>query len=150
MPTPIFLTVFEHGVGAPSASGQLGLWDVTVTAGITAVITPVNSGTYACEVTQSATNRNSGWNFSAADRLVARFYVRFASLPAATVVIAHTIASAGNALLFRFNQSTGKFNVVFGGVGSTDGGVTVATDTWYRIDLNILFNAATRTCDWQV
>ena len=149
MPTPVSLTGFEHGV-APVA-GQTGLYDdFNTPAAITIVTSPVNSGTYALQIAAAGLTTWARWTFTAADQVVARFYVRFAALPAATVGLAHIVVSAGNVLLFRFNQATGKFNVIWNTVDSRDSAVTVAIDTWYRIDLKILVNAATRTCDWQV
>src|SRR3990172_8243481 len=151
-PTPIFLTGFEHGVPVPSASGNLGLYDLTATDSITIVTTPVHSGTYALQIAQTASTRTVAWNISTANRIVWRFYVRFpSSLPAATVVIAHIIVTAGLALWVRFNQATTKFNLIWGGTtDSQDSAATIAADTWYRIDLDINVNAAPRTADWQV
>ena len=152
MPTPILLTGFEHGVAPPSASGALGLYDLTVTDSITIVTSPVNSGVYALQIAQTASTRNAAWNFAAQDRIIWRFYVRFpTSLPAATVQIAHIIVTAGKALQVRFNQATGKLNLIWGGTtDSQDSVASVSADTWYRIDLDININAATRTADWQM
>ena len=153
MPTSLVLTGFEHGVTPIAGEAIAGaLYDTVQTAAAISIVTsPVHSGTYAMQITATGLTTRTGWNFVASDRVISRFYVYFpTSLPAATVGLAHVLTTAGSLLLFRYNQATGKFNTIWGAVGSQDSTMTVAVDTWYQIDLEAIVNAATRTCDWQI
>lgn len=155
MLTPIFFTGFEHGVGPPSASGSVGLYDLTNTDSITIVTSPaaaIHSGTRALQISQTATTRTTGWNFTATNEIILRFYVYLPStLPSASVMLMHNVVSTGKAWNFRYNQTTGKFQMIWGGTtGAQDSTMTVAPDTLYRVECKVVVNAATRTCDWRI
>src|SRR3990172_2005240 len=111
-PPPIFLTGFEDGV--PPHNGPANfLYDDAVTPGAMSIVTtPVHSGTYALQIAAAGLTTRTGWNFSSGE-IIARFYIRFSSLPAATVGLAHVLTTSGTLLLFRYNQATGKFNVIW-------------------------------------
>src|SRR3972149_6825102 len=145
MPTPVFLTGFEHGA-LPFAGGTTALYDTTGAANLSIVTTPVNSGTYALRIATTAAIGVAGWTVTG-DRLVGRLYIYFpTALPAATVGLA-LILDAGSAVAWRlrFNQATTKFQMAWDATNPQDSAATIAADTWYRIDFDVLLNAATRT-----
>jgi hypothetical protein len=149
MPTPTFIDGAEHGVATLVTSGG-GLADL-VTGAVSTVSSTVRTGTYAYQAAPAGAAANLGWNFSTSDRLVVSLYVRFNTLPSANCKVAYLRVSAGSILNVRYVQATSVFRVSWGtSTGQQDSSVTVSANTWYRIDLDMLVNAATRTCDWQV
>ena len=81
------------------------------------------------------------------DRWVGRCYLRFATLPNATIGL---LSHAASGPRMQFNQTDSK---LYAAVDSTLGatGVTVTTGVWYRIDFNFFVGAgANDTCDVQV
>lgn len=127
VPTLLWLDGFEHGRGATapivadSASGA-----ATVT-------TPVRTGARALELNPSAGTEQYAYTPGAGSRaVVMAFYIRFASLPAADVQLAHYVAATNT--YFYYHQSTGKFAVRDTTSGTlVDDTTTVAVNTWYRV-----------------
>ena len=83
--------------------------------------------------------------------LVARFYVRFATLPNSSVYIWNTQIAAGVRLGVAFNVTDSKLypasatTIVFGATGAS-----VTTGTWYRVDVYTNKTANPWTVDVQV
>ncbi|HSH58933.1 MAG TPA: type II secretion system protein [Acidimicrobiales bacterium] len=144
-PTPVWLSGMEHGVASSSGGGLLN----QVVGSVTADSTVARNGTYSLKVAPSgATNNYALVSLGTPNQMVASFSIRFPSLPTASADLFQVVAgSAPNARL-RYNASTGKLAVSWGG-GDIDGGVTVAPGTWYHLDLRVTLTSP-RLIEWRV
>jgi hypothetical protein len=83
--------------------------------------------------------------------VVARVYLRLASLPAADVTELLVIdAVAGNDLRLGYQAAGQRFTVRFGAGAVTTATSSIAAATWYRLDLRLTANTNPRTADWQI
>lgn len=137
MATPVLCCGFECGSSAPGAAGSHLISTVGTTSFST---TTVRNGLRAGRCNPSA--NVAGFNFSHSvtnNKNVLRFYVRFATLPNADILIGSG-AQGTNRIGCVFKQSDSKLYAgsLSGGTfqfGAT--GVAVTTGVWYRIDINI-------------
>jgi hypothetical protein len=140
------MTGWEHGVNPTTSGGGLAN---ALSGSPTVVTSPVHAGTYALRCNPAGAAQYMQKTVTG-DRVVLRMYVRFDTLPSADCDL-FTIRDAGG-LSFRFKyiQASNKFQVVFGSTDPQLSSMTVSTGQWYCVELNVLLNAATRTCDWQI
>jgi hypothetical protein len=134
VPTLTIIDGFTHGSNASGAAGVysaiLGTPDIVTTparTGGSGQIRRINpsAGTEMVQYTPAAGNR----------QIAISFYIRFATLPAANVMLAAFLNANGTPYL-RYYQTTGQFGVVNTLGGSTvPTGPVVAVNTWYLIDL---------------
>jgi Concanavalin A-like lectin/glucanases superfamily len=116
---------------------------------ITTDATVVRSGSYAYKVTKaSGTDSYVRTGGMTTQVLVARFAVRFASLPGASVRIVDTNGS-GTLPTVGYDQPSGKFKVIIG-ANSQLSASTISAGTWYRLDLRFDHSSTTRRVDWQL
>lgn len=123
---------FEHG---SVVSGTSGVYDGA--SGTPAIVTsPVRSGARALEITPSgAAAERVLYDFIAGvQQPAASFYIRFATLPTAVVTLA-AFNNANGPGMFQFDNTAGRFAVSNNNAGRQSVGPTVATNTWYLIDL---------------
>jgi len=147
----ISVTGIESGV--VSASGT-GLWNTIVTTGGTpaANSTTPRNGTYSLRINKSSAGESSVTDTLASTQnvLVMRFAVRFATLPSASVRVMSIEVTAGSSLALFYVSSTQKLQMRFQSGTGTSSSSTIASGTWYLIDVRATFNANPRTADWQV
>jgi hypothetical protein len=156
MPTPTFLTGFEHGIDATGATPVPNdrIWHTAVNTGgnPTTITTDFKSGARCIEFPATAASaayraRNTS---GTPGEVVASFYVKFVgSLPTADCKIFSFAPAVGSFCDVRFHFST---STIRARVGATDGasGVAVVADTWYLIDCVCDVNSGTRTMDVRV
>lgn len=155
MPTPIFLTGFEHGIVVTGATPTPNerIWHTVATTGGTPGIdtTTPKSGARCLNIpATSGAGSYVSRNLSGTQTtLVAGFYVRFVgSLPTADSVLFMPDTGTGTFPSLWFNASDSKLYARAGtNLGAS--GFAVSADTWYRIDFKSVA-AATQTCDVQV
>lgn len=137
MPTPIFLTGFEHGIIATGATPSPNdrIWR-TVTGTPTISTTTVRSGARSLRCNTAGTSVWVGRSLTSTNTIILSFLVRFATLPGADVTICSFVSAAGNPVL-DFNQATGKLRVDT----TTDVGPVLSTGVWYRVDLRYVMSA---------
>lgn len=146
--TPIRVTGFEHGRMSPAGGG---LFSTLTGAGATIDAAVVRSGAYSLRVTDPAGSTHNAMLPSAGAVVVARVYLRLASLPAANVTeLLMLDAVAGNDLRIGYEASGQRLTVRFGAAAVTPATVSVAAATWYRLDLRLTANTNPRTADWQI
>jgi hypothetical protein len=140
------MTGWEHGVNPTTSGGGLAN---ALSGSPTVVTSPVHAGTYALRCNPAGAAQYMQKTLTG-DRMVLRMYVRFDSLPSADCDL-FTIRDAGGlSFKFRYIQASNKFQVVFESTDPQLSSMTVSTGQWYCVELNVLLNAATRTCDWQI
>ena len=146
--TPIRLTGFESGT-VSTAGG--GLFSTLTGAGATVDAVVTRSGAYSLRVADPAGSTHNAMLPSSGAVVVARIYLRLASLPAAGVTALLTLdAVAGNDLRLGYQASSQRLTVRFGAGAVTPATVSVAAATWYRLDLRLTANTNPRTADWQI
>jgi hypothetical protein len=154
VPTPVFLTGFEHGVVATGATPAPNdrIWHTVVTTGGTPGIdtaTP-RSGVRCLNIpATSGSGSYVGRNLASGSPKVASFGVRFVgSLPTADCYI-FALLTSGSWVFVRFQSSDSKLYTAAGAnLGAT--GITVAADTWYRVDVRAVANGTTTTMEMEV
>lgn len=147
MPTPVWLTGFEHGVVNINGGG---LFD-QVSGSPSAVTTAVRTGTYALEIAAAGAATMAAKTIGVNNIFVVTFYIRFiGSLPGADVELFTITASAGGALEFNYVNASTKFGMRYNAGTQQVSTNTIAADTWYRVDLRADFNSNPRTIDWQI
>jgi hypothetical protein len=147
-PTPVLITGFEHGV--VSAAGGAPFSAIAGT-GLAADTATERSGTYSLRIADPAGAANNASLPVAAGVAVVRLYLRFASLPTATVneVLTGDLA-AGNDLRLGYQASPSRLTLRFGNAAVTAGSTTISAGTWYRIDVRLVGNTNPRTAAWQI
>jgi hypothetical protein len=146
MPTPVVLTGFEHGNLSASGGGLVN----SITGSVMSVDSAVKrSGNYSLKCTEVGVASYVTWNLATPAVITARFYIRFASLPASGIKLFWDMrVTAGNPCRFQV-ASTGVCSMQWS-TGTAQTGPTLAVDTWYRVDLLANQGAGTKTCDWQI
>lgn len=147
--TPIRLTGFEAGVVSTAGAG---LFTAVTGAGPAADASVARNGGWSLRVTDPAGSSHSATIASAGAVIVARFYLRLAALPAASVTELVTLdAAAGADLRLGFAAgATPRLTLGFVGGAVTPASTTISAATWIRIDLRFTANTNPRTADWQV
>lgn len=131
---------YEHG---RTTSASLNVWDVAQGA-VTMVTSPVRTGLRALQVAPAGAAASGGYNLTAGTRVATMaFYIRFATLPSALVGLAVFVNASGNST-FQIG-ATNQFQVAAGGVTPVATGVTVATNTWYRVVVELDATTGTHT-----
>lgn len=144
----------EHGSTAGWATGNTTNRIIdTITGSPTVTSSTPRTGSYCYEVSASAATEAIAWSTntlgSSQNRGRCVLAVRWATLPAASVIIAQwTSPTAQNGEL-RFNASTTKLAAAIEG-GTIQDGPTVTTGVWYVVELYYQINATTQTLDWWV
>ena len=146
MPTLTYITGWEHGVLSLSGGGLVNDW-----ANASISSTTVRNGGYALRLNPVAAV--AYWEKAIEGTLptilVARFYVRFATLPGVNIFIFNDDNASTNAGI-GYNNASGKFCTMLNDIYGTGGGPTVVAGTWYRIDCKIDASTGTLTVDGQV
>lgn len=147
MATPVFCCGGECGV-----TGAGSHWAASSGSFSTGT---VRSGLRSLQTNPTASNINFQTNaLTSANICVARFYVRFTTLPNADCFLAGitaTTAATQFGLLFKQSDSKiypGKAQSTTKTFGSA--GFTVTTGVWYRVDMKLVMSANPWTCDVQV
>lgn len=149
MPTPKFICGAECGIAvAGTASAGTEHWSI-ITGSPSVSTTTTNNGARSFRCNPSAATSILRHAFAVAipspATYVARFYVRFATLPSANTKLFWDDFSTG----VGYKQSNTTITTVdtSGTYGAT--GVTVTTGVWYRVDVKTVLNT-TSTIDIQV
>lgn len=148
MPTPIWITGWEHGVN-PNSNGT-GLGN-TIAGTPTVVSTPVNSGAYSLRmIGDGVTAQSVQKTFSSPPQIaVARFYIRFSAYPSsATACMNFRLTTAATDVILTV--STAGVISAKVGAGTSVNGPTLSLNTWYQIGIRANITTATWTCDWQI
>jgi hypothetical protein len=128
MATILWLDGFEHGRAAALPT----VYDTTV-GSVSAQTTPVRTGVRSMGVAAGGAAASVRYNIAAGNRIITMsFYIRFAALPTADVMLAFTTNSSSNGQLMFIN-ATDQFGVKQGGNAAVAGGPTIVVDTWYRV-----------------
>jgi len=145
---PILITGAEHGLPTLSASG-LGLC-ASVTAGVSVQSSVKRTGSYAFKFTASASNPYFNWTCASSTVVVASFYIRFESWPAAIVSIFSTCPAGSDTVIgintdhklyVKSNNDSGAGQVM---------ATALSLDTWYLIDVRMTTSGGNVTIDWAV
>ena len=126
-------------------------WSAT-NAGTSISTTTVRSGSRSARINPSASTVGLlSTTFVAGRTLVGRTYIRFASLPSTDYRIITGTTSGSHACGILFQQSDSKIYAYNPGVPTLGAsGVTIAANTWYRIDYKFVTTANPWTIDVQV
>jgi hypothetical protein len=152
MTTPIFITGWENGGSVNINGGGLyaavnGTWALettTVRTGARAIKGSPASGA-ACNIRSAKS--------VAGTVCVQRFYIRFNTLPAGSVVL--DLAGCANSPATSFatmgyNPVTGFFEARVGAAGKQEDNITVAANTWYRVDFRSAITGGNMVVDVQI
>jgi len=147
------VTGFEHGTISTAGGGLFS--SLNQNAGTaTADTTVVRTGAYALKlVKNSGGSAYIGRSLAGATPTVvtARFYIRFATLPSATVADGlFFMLLTGQDLAFSYNATTNKFTMGMDAFALQQASSTVSVNTWYRIDLRVDTSANPHRIDWQL
>lgn len=111
----------------------------------------VRSGSRSFKFTWTSNAGQSTCVLAAATITVARFYIRFSTLPSANTFVAYVGNTATDRIGVAFKQSDSK---LYCGSGTTIAfgatGVAVTTGVWYRIDVKLDQTSGAKACDAQV
>lgn len=156
MPTPVFLTGFEHGVAITGAAPVPDdrIWHAITTTGGTPGIdtgTPKNGARCLDIPATSAAATDVRRNISGSPTVcVASFYVRFVgSVPTADCLLFGFVPAAGSFGTLIFVASDSTLRAGLGGTPAASG-FTVAANTWYLVDIRVDVSGGTRTVDLTV
>jgi hypothetical protein len=128
MATLLLLDGFEHGRAAALPT----VYDTTI-GSVSAQTTPVRTGVRSMGIAAGGAAASVRYNIAAGNRIITMsFYIRFAALPTADVMLAFMINGSSNGQLMFIN-STDQFAVKQGANAAVAGGPTIVVDTWYRI-----------------
>ena len=147
-----WMTGFEHGV--ISVSTGSGMFDTWGTVGGTPTIETgvVRSGNYSIKVDKTSAGAEHLSIDSTASVAVARFAIRLATLPTATVTQLFRMSPLADTdgANFGYDQASNKFRMKVG-TGTTQlSSSTVSAGLWYVIDVRFDPTATTRVADWRV
>jgi len=144
MPTPIFITGFEHGVLSPSGGGICD--SITGSPAVQNIVK--RTGDYALEI-GSASTEHIQWNIPGSPTyLVGRFYLQISGAPSSNAHLA--ICWTANGSMFKFHLYADRRIACQVHSGTTRNGPTLTVDTWYRIDFKMYCGDSTGIIDWQV
>ena len=129
MATLVYHDGFEHGL---LGTGNAGPYDSVATGAI--VTTPVRTGVRAYEASPAGAAEQIRKNFTASNYVTSAFYLRFATLPSADVILA-TIQNASGTPQLWFDSATGKLELALSGSAPIQGGPVLSTGQWYRVVL---------------
>ena len=147
MPTPKYMTSWNHGLATLSANGGGLLAGVTGT--VTVTTHPDGSGVYAMHTQQSGASCYASWTL-ADDYCVGRVYVYIKdNLPTGSPSFIEGVNTDGN-MVIQFNVSEGKFQAGKKGVTGGPLGPVVAVNTLYKIEWRFFTNATTHTIEWWI
>ena len=146
--TPIRLTGFESG--AVSATGS-GLFDTVVGTGATADSVAPRSGSYSLRILDGGAAANDvGWT-AGSNVVVARFGIRFATLPAGNVTeLASVDAAAGSDLRLGYDATSQRLTLRFVGQPTVSASAALVAGTWHLLDLRAILNTNPRTASWRL
>jgi len=151
MPTPTFLTGFEHGVAITGATPVPDdrIWHAVVTTGGTPTITTSTprSGARCLDIpTGTGAASYVSRNVASATVQVTSFGIRFVGgLPSADCMLFAYSTGAGTFPNIWFNVADSKLYARVTANGAS--GFTVAADTWYLVDCKGDVSSGTRTMD---
>lgn len=156
MVTPVFICGAECGLvatGTAVPTGALGHWGAVGSAPPT-IETTITRGSHSARSLKFNPSAASGDVIqtqlpAAAGTIVARFYIRWTTLPNAI----HAICSESSGLHgIRYNPTGTKLEAYTGttGTGVYAGSFVPSTGVWYRIDVKMVRGSTTWTVDWQV
>lgn len=146
MPTPTFLTGWEHGILDTGGGGGA----VSEFNDASIVTSPVRSGARALRLNTAASDGYWVKNVegSAPNVVVMRVFIRFATFPGADCQLVFIDPTSNAGIGYKF--STNQFCTIVAGAFGAGGGPTLATGTWYRIDAKFDISTATWTADGMV
>ena len=129
MTTPIWITGFEHGILSANGGGIVNTISGTAP---TVIAGAARTGGYGLRHTVTAATGYVSKTISGTPNvMVTRLYIKFITLPAATVnIITHIGPTVTHAL--RFNFATTKFMILH--TSTVDVGPVLTTGVWYRVD----------------
>lgn len=143
----VFLTGLEQGVAAPTAPG---VFSSVTGAGVSADAAITRNGAYSLRVAPANAAAYAAATLTGAgSTAVARFAVRLATLPAATVELAVVTPASGNSAIVVYNAASGRFGVRWGAGTIVDGTITAVAGTWYTIEILASFVNPHRL-DWRI
>jgi hypothetical protein len=140
--------------GFESGAAPLSGWDSNNGSAMqSADSSVVRSGNYSFKLAKAGTG--SGYirrNYSGQTVVVARFALRFASLPTADVSQLVQVAPIGGYnLYFGFDQATSKLEMVLGSSGqSALSANAVSADMWYRVEFRFNVGVTPRAIEWKI
>ena len=147
MPTPVYISGWEHGV-LDTGGGAMLVADWS-NASISSSI--FRTGTRSLRLNPSAAV--AYWEKAALGGtttvIVTRFYVYFSVLPNADTFIFNDDTAFTQAGI-AFDQSEAKFATMLDGALAAAGGPTITTGTWYRLDLRIASSGGTTSAEAEV
>jgi len=148
--TGVFCCGFECSNLYVNPAPNLAHWPVTT--GFSMSTSTVRTGGYSLRLNPAAAATRIACLISASTNVVARFYIRFATLPDADTYIAGVgLASSTVRIGIGFKQSDSKLYCATGSTvtfGAT--GVGVTTGVWYLIDLKMDQTTGAKVVDAQV
>lgn len=107
------------------------------------------SGSYSMKAAPNGGACYASLNPVAGTAVIARFALRFPSLPAADSTLFSQRVSAGNDFRLNFNAASGKLQAAIG--GATQLATTPALpNVWYVVNLRALVGSNPRTLEWQI
>jgi hypothetical protein len=146
-PTLRWLNGVESGVASVQNWG--GVWEVGSGAA-TADSAVKRTGAYSLRMAPNATTMYRAFDLSTFNTApVARFAIRFASLPSADAELAGFSRSAATYLALRYVAATGKLAIGFPGQ-TVSSLTTVEAGTWYVIDMKYDPRADPHTGEWRI
>lgn len=155
MPTPVFLTGFEHGIISAAGTGLFGALSPTPPV-ITAVTAQVRNGDYAmsCPGSGAAGLRHIQtpvWTSSSV--VVGRLAFKFTANPTVECSLIESSGLGGTAWFRMYLQTDGKMRAGwFGGTGGVQSitASALALNTWHLLEWRFDSTTTAATIDWQV
>jgi hypothetical protein len=143
----VFLTGVEQGAASATAPGAF----TTVTgSGVSADAATVRHGAYSLRTAPANAAAHASVTLTGTgNTVVARFAVRLASLPAATVNLFQVVPSAGNSAFLAYNSASGRLGVRWGTGAVVNGTVTPAAGVWYVVEMRVV-TTNPRTIEWRL
>lgn len=140
MPTPVFLTGFEHGVVATGAVPVPNdrIWH-TVSGAVGIDTTTFRNGARSLRCNPSGAIEYVGRSLTSSNILVGSFAIRFETIPTVSLFLFAAVPS-GTFAYIAFNQTTGKLQVT-DGTTAADFGPVLSADTWYLVDFRFNISA---------
>jgi hypothetical protein len=143
----VFLTGLEQGVASTTA---LGVFTTVTGSGVSADAANRRNGSYSLRTAPANAAAYAAVTLSGSgNTIVARFALRLASLPAATVNLAVVVPSVGNSGFLAYNSATGRLGVRWGAGSIVDATLAPAAGTWYVIELRAV-TTSPRTLAWRI
>lgn len=150
MPTPVWITGFEHGV-VPTSSGSGLATNISGSPAIDSTIK--NTGNYSLKIVATgggtACNVRKNHIPTNIQTAVARAYIYIPTggLPSAnSTLVGWQIVTAATTV--GFNVSTGGLARAQVGSGTAVVGPSITLDAWHRVDIKVIITGTTWTMDW--